>query len=350
MCGPNGISGTGFGAEADTYMTTRRTRWLVCCLLCFSARLHGSMTLFVEEPYGPFGALSPTGHAAIYLTNVCAETPTSLRRCRPGESGVVISRYSHIHGYDWIAIPLVPYLYAVDQPDKILEWSNPKAVSVLRQSYRNQYLRELVPEDDSSGAWTQLVGVAYNRRIYGLQIETTEEQDDRLIQELNSKPNRSHFNFFFHNCADFARKVIDLNHPKSARRSFSADLGFTTPKQIAKCLVNYGKLHPDLRLSIFVIPQIPGELARSHKVRGVCEALVRSKKYVVPLVFLNPWVTAGFFAGYITGGRFNLARSSPSVAVVPQQPRELESWLDSRQSGGWDNVVTVRNKSEKGSE
>ena len=254
-------------------MTTRRTRWLMCFLLCFSARLHGSMTLFVEEPYGPFGAMSPTGHAAIYLTNVCAETPILLRHCKPGESGVVISRYSHIHGYDWIAIPLIPYLYAVDQPDKILEWSNPKAVSYLRQSYRNQYLRELVPEDDSSGAWTQLVGVAYNRRIYGLEIETTEEQDNRLIQELNSKPNRSHFNFFFHNCADFARKIIDLNHPKSVRRSFSADLGFTTPKQLAKCLVNYGKLHPDLRLSVFVIPQIPGELARSHKVRGVCEAL-----------------------------------------------------------------------------
>ena len=332
-------------------MTTRRTRWLMCFLLCFSARLHGSMTLFVEEPYGSFGAMTPTGHAAIYLTNVCAETPTLLRHCKPGESGVVISRYSHIRGYDWIAIPLIPYLYAVDEPDKVLEWSDPKAVSYLRQSYRNRYLRELVPDEDSaSGAWTQLVGVAYNRRIYGLEIETTGEQDDRLIQELNSKPNRSHFNFFFHNCADFARKIIDLNHPKSVRRSFSADLGFTTPKQLAKCLVNYAKLHPDLRLSVFVIPQIPGELARSHKVRGVCEALVRSKKYVVPLTFLNPWVTAGFFAGYITGGRFNLARSSPSVAVVPQEPRELESWLDSRQSGGSDNVVTLRTKSEKGTE
>jgi hypothetical protein len=309
------------------------------------------MTLFVEEPYGPLGAISPTGHVAIYFTNVCAETPTTLRHCRLGESGVVIARYSHIHGYDWIAIPLIPYLYAVDQPDKALEWSDSRAVSHLRQSYRTQHLRELVPDGDSpSGTWTQLLGVAYDRRIYGLQIETTEEQDDRLIQELNSKPNRSHFNFFFHNCADFARKVIDFNHPTSVRRSFTADLGFTTPKQIAKCLVNYGKLHPDLRLSVFVIPQIPGELARSHKVRGVCEALLRSKKYAVPLVLLNPWVTAGFFAGYMTGGRFNLAHSSPSVAVAPQEPRELASWLDSRQSGQWDNVFTLRAKSEKGSE
>jgi hypothetical protein len=328
-------------------MPAGRERWLLCFLLCCAVRLHGSMTLFVEEPYGPFGALSPTGHAAIYLSSVCAETPTSLRHCRAGESGVVISRYSHIHGYDWIAIPLIPYLYAVDEPDKVLEWSDPKAVSHLRQTYRNRYLSDLVVDDSRSGAWTQLVGASYDRRIYGLQIETTQEQDDQVIQELNSKPNRSHFNFFFHNCADFARKIIDLNHPKSVRRSFSADLGFTTPKQIAKCLVTYGKLHPDLKLSTFVIPQIPGELARSHKVRGVCEALVRSKKYVVPLVFLNPWVTAGFFAGYMTGGRFNLTHSSPSIAVAPQEPRELTSWLDAHQSGQSDSVVSLRAKSDK---
>src|ERR1700751_4740785 len=102
-----------------------------------------------------------------------------------------ISRYSHIHGYDWIAIPLIPYLYAVDRPDKVLEWSDSNSVSRLRQSYRNRYLRELVPDgDEHSVAWTQLVGVSYDRRIYGLQIETTTEQDDRIIQELNSKPNQ----------------------------------------------------------------------------------------------------------------------------------------------------------------
>ena len=61
-----------------------------------------------------FGAFNPTGHAAVYLNHVCAETPTELRMCRTGEYGVVISRYHKIDGYDWIAIPLIPYLYAVN--------------------------------------------------------------------------------------------------------------------------------------------------------------------------------------------------------------------------------------------
>src|SRR5580693_1273659 len=73
-------------------------------------------TLLLEEPYGHFGAFTATGHAAVYLNRVCAETPVRLRRCAPGETGVVISRYNKISGYDWIAIPLIPYLYAVDGP------------------------------------------------------------------------------------------------------------------------------------------------------------------------------------------------------------------------------------------
>jgi len=35
----------------------------------------------MEEPFGNFGDMNPTGHAAIYLNRVCAETPTQLRRC-----------------------------------------------------------------------------------------------------------------------------------------------------------------------------------------------------------------------------------------------------------------------------
>ena len=82
-------------------------------------RAHADATLLLEEPYGHFGAFTATGHAAVYLSRVCAETPVRLRRCLPGETGAVISRYNKVAGYDWIAIPLTPYLYAVDETDDI---------------------------------------------------------------------------------------------------------------------------------------------------------------------------------------------------------------------------------------
>ena len=70
--------------------------------------------LLLEEPFGTLGYFNPTGHVAIYFTHICAASPARLRRCEPGEMGSVISRYQKVAGYDWLAIPLIPYLYAVD--------------------------------------------------------------------------------------------------------------------------------------------------------------------------------------------------------------------------------------------
>jgi hypothetical protein len=305
----------------------------LCFLLFSGGRMYAAMTLFVEEPFGTFGALNPTGHAAVYFDRVCAETPTVLRRCRAGESGAVISRYHHIAGHDWVAVPLIPYLYAVDRPPEVPELADAETVASLRDAYRREHLRQFIPDgpegDTPPGEWTQLVGASYDRRIYGVEIETTEAQDDRLIAELNAEPNHSHFNLFLRNCADFSRRLIDFDYPKAVRRSFSADMGITTPKQIAKALVSYGKHHPDLQVSVFAIPQVPGDLQRSHNIRGVCESLVRSKKYVVPLAILHPWVATGIVTGYLAGGRLNLARDAAPLPSTLQQPREMAAWLNS---------------------
>src|SRR5476651_1646196 len=78
-----------------------------------------SATLLLEEPYGKLGFFTSTGHAAVYLSGVCAATPLALRPCAAGELGMVIARYNGVAGYDWLAIPLIPYLYAVEQADDI---------------------------------------------------------------------------------------------------------------------------------------------------------------------------------------------------------------------------------------
>ncbi len=183
-------------------------------LLLSAAAAHADITLLLEEPYGAFGGMTPTGHSAVYFSRVCAETPLTIRRCHPGEQGAVISRYHRIGGYDWIAIPLIPYLYAVGRADQVPVSASLEDVASLRDSYRRAHLEEVAPdESDGStphGDWTQLVGEAYDRTIYTFGIETTGEQDDELIRLLNSRPNRNRFNLLFQNCADFARQVIEL--------------------------------------------------------------------------------------------------------------------------------------------
>src|SRR5580704_3053397 len=122
-------------------------RWLqaLALLVCLTVlpKAHGDATLLLEEPYGHFGAFTATGHAAVYLDRVCAETPVRLRRCAAGESGVVISRYNKVAGYDWIAIPLIPYLYAVEAPEDVPLFVNPKVVAFLRNQYRRSYLEDI---------------------------------------------------------------------------------------------------------------------------------------------------------------------------------------------------------------
>src|SRR5690348_11487006 len=75
---------------------------LIAAGICYSPHAQAQAALLLEQPYGVYGLLNPTGHNAVYFQRVCAETPVKLRRCRPGEMGSVISRYEGIDGYDWV--------------------------------------------------------------------------------------------------------------------------------------------------------------------------------------------------------------------------------------------------------
>jgi len=278
-------------------------------LLLQNVQVHASVAFLMEEPYGRFGAFIPSGHAAIYLDHVCAESPTKLRLCHEGEHGVVISRYFMIARYDWIAVPLVPYLYSVSTVAEIPATVDKAKVADLRNAYRRDHLRAQIPDNATIEAfgwsWKDLVGSSFDRKIYGFQLETTTEQDEHLIAFLNDRKNVSHFNLFFHNCADFSRLVLNLYFPHAIRRNYIADGGITTPKQVARSLTKYGKKHPELKASTFVISQVPGTLPRSHNVNGVAESLVRSKKYLIPLAVMQPEATGGIAVAYLITGRFH---------------------------------------------
>src|SRR6202167_2950642 len=156
----------------------RRSLVAIGMLVLVSASLaSASATLLLEEPYGKLGFFTATGHAAVYLSGVCAESPVKLRPCAPGELGAVISRYDGVGGYDWVAIPLIPYLYAVERTDDIPLLVDPKVVTFLRDQYRRKHMEEIVPDPSNGevpgGNWYELVGSAYDRASYAFEVETT---------------------------------------------------------------------------------------------------------------------------------------------------------------------------------
>src|SRR5258708_25614667 len=71
-------------------------------------------------------------------------------------------------------------------------------------------------------------------------------------------------------------------------------IGITTAKQMAKTLIKFSGRHRQLEFSRFVIPQVPGSVARSTPVHGVVESFLKSKKYIVPSVVVSP-----IFAGCV---------------------------------------------------
>ncbi len=294
---------------------------LLCvALLLGGVRGYASVALLMGEPYGTLGGMSPTGHAAIYLNRVCAETPTRLRMCHRGELGVVVSRYSGIAGYDWIAIPLIPYLYAVDDLSEVPQSVDAANVSALRDTYRREHLMMLAPDGEGEktprGTWVELVGASYDRTIHVFEAQTTTEQDERFVSLYNDKRNVSHFNFFLNNCADFSKNVLNFYFPHAVHKNYVSDVGLTTPKQDARSLMKYGKKHPEMELTAYVIPQVPGSLKRSTHVNGVVEALVKSKRYLVPLAILHPEFTGGLVVVYLSNGRFNLPKNAPPFKIV----------------------------------
>ncbi|MGA6980269.1 MAG: hypothetical protein WBZ11_01820 [Candidatus Sulfotelmatobacter sp.] len=301
-----------------------------CVLILLSAGLAGasSATLLLEEPYGKLGWFTATGHAAVYLSGVCAENPLVLRPCAPGEPGAVIARYNGVGGFDWLAVPLVPYLYAVEQTDDIPLFADPKLVNFLRDQYRRKHLEAVAPDlaggQVPGGNWYELVGTAYDRTSYAFEIETSPQRDLEFIRAYNALQNRSHFRTVSSNCADFAKDVINFYYPHALHRSVIADVGISTPKQMARRMVKFSSRHSELEVSRYVIPQVPGSEARSTAVHGVVESFLKSKKYIVPAVVASP-IFAGCVAAVDVGTEEGPEHFNPALhALVFNPDRDLE--------------------------
>lgn len=293
---------------------------LTACLFVTGMNCHAEAALLMEEPYGLFGLLNPTGHNAVYFENICADSPVHLRRCHAGELGSVISRYEGLNGYDWIAIPLIPYLYAVEDAADVPTRVTRAQVNQMRNKYREVHFTPFGL--DKSGcsyvpnAWTYLIGVSYERRIFAFRFKTTPEQDDELIARLNDTTNVSHFQMLYRNCADFSRVVLDNYFPDSFHRSIFPDAGVTTPKQVTYNLVRYARKHPEAQLAVFEILQIPGYRRHSHSNKDIAESF-STTAYAIPLTLVNPYLTGIIFADYIFRGRYHLMPRHPQV-LSPQ--------------------------------
>ncbi len=317
------------GRVAGACLRARRV-WrlaaLLSLLLAGFGQARASVSLLLEMPYGHLGAFNPTGHAALYFDHVCAATPLSLRPCEPGELGVVISRYDGIGQVDWVAVPLIPYLYGVSSVAEIPSRVDELTALRLRDLYRREHLEAVAPDTAEGGMpqgnWYELAGSAFDRTIYGFEVATSPDQDAGIIAYFNDRPNMTRYEGAFRNCADFSRVVLNRLYPHAIRRNYVADFGLTTPKSVARGLVHYARRHPETQLRMFRVPQVEGTIPRSMNIQGVAGSLLT--RYAVPMAVLSPHVTVVVLVAYIGKGRFAVPKNAP---VLDLQAMELAAGL-----------------------
>ncbi|HUP57230.1 MAG TPA: hypothetical protein VM598_07235 [Bdellovibrionota bacterium] len=260
-------------------------------------------------------AVTAGGHSAIYFSKICPDGPLKLRKCRPedNEHGSVIGRYSswgqHDDGTkvrnDWAVVPLVAHLYGVESREQIpLIFTNEIAAAV-RERYRARHFDGLIRppregERESPGQWQNMLAISFVRGIDILVLETTDEEDELLIESYNRDDNTKKFNFLLENCADFSRKALQKLFPETGRRwswrgvlRLIKNFGMTAPLSVLKGYADYGRNHPERLMRYATVQQHPGTHRYDGPVRDGVDNAYKKPQYLLPLL-MAPNYLIGF--------------------------------------------------------
>lgn len=237
-------------AKASAGIKRDIVKKLLCSGLLFAALLASfnaaaDLTLVVSER-----------ESALYLSQVCTDegSAVKLRTCDEGEGGVVIQRRNAIsaEGYDWFAVPVEYYFYAVERANEIPLFVNPKIHAVLA---------ERLPMDFLPGYF----GQSFWQTSFLFTFKGTYEDEVAIVQASRTNPDRNKFAALCINCSDLMVSVVRLLYPES---------GIPTPKALAKGAVQLAQMYnPDGVVFLEEVPQLPGTFRRdSPELRAIKEA------------------------------------------------------------------------------
>lgn len=271
--------------------------------------------LLMEDPVRSLeGKFTSVGHSAVWFDRLCSDDHVTIRACRPGEQGAVVSRYPGLTSrQDWLAIPVAEYLFSVDREQDVPASVSKEEFAQMQAAFKAKASTTFA-EDPGQKGWVQLSGEAYRRRIVMVRVKTTPEQDAQMMAWLNARRNVSGFNLFYPNCADFTGDLLGELFPRAFHRSYFFDAGIMTPRQNLESLHDYLKRHPQMEWSVSVLPQVPGELPRSGHLRGITEAYLKSWWFMLPLDVLDPFELGTVTASGLLDHRY---RGKGGVVVRP---------------------------------
>jgi hypothetical protein len=317
----------------------RRLILLAAIVLVCTAIARADLGVVVDDPTTVGSSkYIPTGHSLVYLSNVCADTPTHTRLCTPGEQGSIVSVYPDLREaqpFAWNLVPFSIFLNGSPTPGNRLLYAS----NFVKQSLE-LHAREGIFQDVCTGNacpqlpnshWRDMVAATADRDLFLYAVQTTPAQDQLAVDFLNHDPNINRYNPITNNCADFTSALVNAIFPHSVHRDLLNDIGLMGPKAAARSFTRWALQRPELGFYTMHFPQQPGDLPRCNLARSGTETVIHTKKYLIPaIVFGDFELPTSFFAAYIFTGRFGLYKEfshhpSPSIVALESNERSAKA-------------------------
>ena len=302
--------------------------WFTALLIMCAPAARADVGIALADPtHVGASEWTQAGHSSVYLSGVCAETPTKLRLCEPGEQGSILTTFPDFDeqfSYEWNAVPLSLYLYGSTDTDAMPLYASPALKRAQESAAANGELKQVCAgacPQIQHAYWRDLINATASRDVYVFAVRTTREEDQDFVRRVNALPNRNHYRMTTHNCANFARDMVNRYFPHAVHRDLLNDLGMMGPKSAARSFTHYAARHRELGLYVLHFTQQPGIARRCGTARAGTETAFHEPKYLLPAALIGDHEVAGsFFVAYFLTGRFSLQHTYERFAATPSDP------------------------------
>jgi hypothetical protein len=259
----------------------------------FSATIaHADISVLIFDNEGAADRIINTGHSAYALWDICADTPTKLRLCTDTdkERGVVLNKLPKISDekYNWIATPITEFLYGTSSKDAAPIIANKEISDAEDKKRYDDYYSQSIASSADKGRWVNSVGALYVRTVYEYRLPGFYDDEVAIMNGLNDAPNKSNYDIFLHNCADFSAAALKpLFNDENLSHSIDG-FGLHSPKAIAMNLTKLALEHPDLKMVVIKHPQISGNYPRSTTIMAPSENLYKNPMIIPFFLPLMP--------------------------------------------------------------
>jgi len=292
----------------------------------------------MNEPTSDWkNTIDRAGHIGIYFSDICADGALKVRACLPGEPGSILQRQESISAanYGWIVTPAPLIMAGTLNPlDAPLITTESLRRSMQVSAYNEFYHTSIAPEagkEIPDGGWSHSYSGNNHRNQYLITIDSTQADDQAVINAINSAPNIANYNLFWRNCATEVKEFMNMMLPSGEKiKNGVSTMGWPSPIGMAKGLIDLGRKHPELELTISKIRQTPSLFPRSKPFLFPLQNMYRNKLFLALLPLWHPYmeIAGAVFIYYELIHPFRLRKQADILASGA--PAETEQAIDQK--------------------